>query len=748
MIGNTISHYRILEELGGGGMGVVYKAEDIKLKRNVALKFLPHDLTRDRTAKQRFIQEAQAASSLDHPNICTIHEIGETDEGQLFIVMACYEGNNLKHRAEKDPLDINEAIKIAVEVAQGLAEAHAKGIVHRDIKPANIFLTSDGGVKILDFGLAKVAGTTRITKTESITGTVAYMSPEIVRAEDVDHRTDIWSLGVVLYEMLTGQLPFKGDNWEATMFAISNNAPVSVTQLREDIPLSLERITTRMLQKKPQDRYEDIQTVVADLRAIDNKDISKIATTKPSASIVVLPFLDMSPGKDQEYFCDGIAEELINSLTHIKDLRVVARTSAFSFKGKDTDVREIGRTLNVDHVLEGSVRKAGDQLRITAQLVNVTDGYHLWSERYDSQAEDVFTIQDEISLKIVDRLRVEIMGNEKVSLHKRHTSNIEAYNSLLKGRFFSQRLDKGDIEKALKFYQQAIEQDPYYATAYAAMAQCYCTFGLYYYLPSKKVFPKARIAAQKALEIDETLAIAHAGMGLINYLYDWDFESARQRVERAIELDPNCVTSRSDYSGYFAITGSMDRAIKEVKHALDLDPLSVNHNVHLGLFYLKAKQPEKARQQLIKTLEFSTDHPWALWLLATTYALDLQYDKGIKLLNDALKVAKDYPQMIAALGWFQAMNGNKKAARKTLQVLHARAKGSYVWPYLFAKVHAALGENDLAFQWFESAYQERDCSLAHLLTDESVDCIRDDPRFDELLKKIGLYRYKTQNQPA
>ena len=744
MIGKIISHYKILEKIGGGGMGVVYQAEDIKLKRTVALKFLPHEFSDDLTAKKRFIQEAQSASSLDHPNICTIHEIGETDEGQLFIAMACYDGETLKHRIEKGPLEIHEAIRIALGIAQGLAKAHSKGIVHRDVKPANIFITADDQVKILDFGLAMLASSTRLTKTESITGTAAYMSPEMVRSEEMDHRTDIWSLGVVFYEMLTGQLPFRGENWEATMYAISNNAPVPINELRKDAPALLVRVINKMLQKKPQDRHQDIQAVMADLQAVDTKDISAISTAKPSASIVVLPFLDMSPAKDQEYFCDGIAEELINSLTHIQDLRVVARTSSFSFKGKDIDVREIGRMLNVDHVLEGSVRKSGDQLRITAQLVNVTDGYHLWSERFDREAEDIFTIQDEISLKIVDKLKVQTLSDERITLQKRHTSNVDAYHAYLKGRYFSQRLAKADIEKAISFFEQAIEHDPGYASAYAAMAHCYCLFGLYYYLPSKDSFPKAKIAAKKALELDDELAIAHAAMSVIHYLYDWNFESARQEIERAIELDPNCVTSHSDYSGYYAMIGKMDKAIIELKRALELDPLSVNHQIHLGLYYVKARQPEQARQQLLNTLEFAADHPWALWLLAITYTLDAQYDKSINILQNALNVAKDYPPIVAAIGWSYAMSGDKQGARKILSDLHEKAKKVYVRPFLFAKIHAALGENDLAFEWFERAYQERDSSLSHILTDESVDCIRDDPRFDELLKKVGLYKYKKQ----
>ena len=438
MIGEIISHYKILEELGGGRMGVVYKAEDVKLKRNVALKFLPQDLTRDKTAKQRFIKEAQTASALDHPNICNIHEIDETDDGQLFICMACYEGETLKKKIEHGPLEIDEIIDIALQIAHGLAKAHSQGIVHRDIKPANIFITEDGQAKLLDFGLAKLVGKSSLTKTGTATGTVAYMSPEQASGEEVGYQTDIWSLGAALYEMISGRQPFTGDNWEAVIYAILNKKPQQIRLSRPDTPEALQTVVKRMLQKNPQRRCSNVDNLIKDLEAVKNKTALAAAPTtdeeKPSASIAVMPFLDMSSGKDQEYFCDGMAEELINSLTHIKDLRVVARTSAFSFKGKNLDIRDIGKKLNVETVLEGSVRKAGNRLRITTQLIDVFEGYHLWSERYDLVMDDVFAIQDEITLAIVDKLRIKLLGTEKEAILKRYTENLEAYNLYLKGR--------------------------------------------------------------------------------------------------------------------------------------------------------------------------------------------------------------------------------------------------------------------------------------------------------------------------
>ena len=445
--GATLGPYAMLAELGRGGMGVVYTAHDPRLDRRVAIKVLPPDLTRDDTAKRRFLQEAKAASALDHPNICTIHEINETDDGQIYLVMACYEGETLKQWIERGALALDEAVDIATQVGQGLAEAHGAGIVHRDIKPANLLIAKGGVVKILDFGLAKLAGTEGVTQTGTTVGTVAYMSPEQARGEEVDHRTDIWSLGVVLYEMLTGQQPFQGENLLAISNAILEQEPASLTRLRTGTSPALARVVTRSLANSRDGRYQSVADLLTELRAVKASVQAPTGATAVSQSdvpsIAVLPFADMSPQKDQDYFCEGMAEELIDALARLDGLRVVARTSAFQFRGKGHDLREVGEKLNVKTVLEGSVRKAGNRLRINAQLISTDDGYHLWSERYDRDMEDVFAVQDEIAQSVVEKLKVKLLGVADEPLVKRLTDNLEAYNLWLKGRYYSGRASGG-----------------------------------------------------------------------------------------------------------------------------------------------------------------------------------------------------------------------------------------------------------------------------------------------------------------
>jgi serine/threonine-protein kinase len=742
MIGNTISHYRILEELGGGGMGVVYKAEDIKLKRNVALKFLPQDLTRDPAAKQRFIQEAQAASSLDHPNICNIHEIDETEEGQLFICMACYEGETLKKIIEKKSLEIDRIIDIALQVAYGLAKAHSQEIVHRDIKPANIFITEDGRAKILDFGLAKLVGKSSLTKTGRATGTVAYMSPEQASGEEVSYQTDIWSLGVVLYEMISGNQPFQGDSWEAVVYAILNKKPQQIKHSRHDTPDALYSVVQRMLQKNPRRRYKNVDDLIKDLEAVKHKTAlatgPMIDEERPSASIAVMPFLDMSPGKDQEYFCDGMAEELINSLTHIRDLRVVARTSAFSFKGKNLDVRDIGRTLKVDTVLEGSVRKAGKRLRITTQLIDVFEGYHLWSEKYDLVMDDVFAVQDEIALSIVEKLRVKLLGTEKDVILKRYTENLEAYNFYLKGRFFTDKMTADGLHKAINYFEQAIDQDSQYALAYTGLADSYGLLGFYDYMHPKEALAQARMAASKALEIDPALAEAHSSRGFVRLFYDWDWSAAERDFKKAIELNPNYTPAHTWYSFYFAATGNLDKAIRENKRSIELDPLSITANVTLGTLLLRANQLEQSRVSFSKALEIDPNLVKTHGIFGQTFILESKYDEGLAEHEKSVSLSNRHPWTLAGLGWAYARAGNKEKAFKVIAELESRKKTEYIRPYYFAKIYAGMGEKDKAFGWLDQAFEEHDMSLVHILSDETMSNLRSDPRFTTLVKKMNL----------
>jgi serine/threonine protein kinase len=556
MIGQTISLYTIVAKLGEGGMGVVYKARDTKLDRPVALKFLSDRVMSSQECKARFVHEAKSAAALSHPNICAVHAIDE-EEGCSFIAMEYVEGQTLKDRIASGSLTPDEAVAIALQVADGLREAHEKGIIHRDIKPANIMITPRGQAKIMDFGVAKSGRVADLTQVGATLGTVTYMSPEQARGEEVDHRTDLWSLGVVLFEMLTGLVPFRGDYEPAVVYAILNNEPPDVAKLRSEIPGEVRRIVRKALAKSPDQRYPEAEEMAAALRSVrppEPTDSTVGRPSRPTRSIAVLPFVGMSPKQDQEYFCDGLAEELINALTHIKGFRVAARTSAFACRDKDYDVREIGEKLNVETVLEGSIRKAGNRLRITAQLINAGDGYHLWSERYDRELEDIFAIQDEIALAIVDKLKLELLEDEAALLVKRGTTDLEAYELYARGRFFWEQRGEG-LGKAIECFRKALARDPNYAQAYSGLADCYTLLGFYGILPSKEAFSPAREAALKAIELDGTLAEPHSSLGCIHWWYDWDLPRAELEFNKAIELNPGYAPAHYWYAGVLMTEG-------------------------------------------------------------------------------------------------------------------------------------------------------------------------------------------------
>jgi serine/threonine-protein kinase len=773
MIGQTISHYKILDKLGEGGMGVVYKAHDTKLDRDVALKFLPSHISTDDEVKQRFIHEAQAASALNHTNICSIHAIEEFEK-QQFIDMEFVEGKTLGVLLKEKELSLKEVLDIALQIAEGLNAAHKRGIVHRDIKPDNIMVTDEGLVKIMDFGLAKLKGSSKLTKTHSTLGTLSYMSPEQARGEEVDQRSDIFSLGAVLYEMITGRRPFKGEHEAAIMYSLLNEMPEPLARYKADISDEMQRVIDKALAKEKGKRYQHVDEMLADLRRVQQetpppakakRKITKFplligvgiaavafvvlayffllpkSVPPGEKSIAVLPFVDMSPQKDQEYFCDGMTEALINRLSNVQELRVPARTSAFFFKGKKGDVREVGNKLNVQTVLEGSVQKSGNRLRITVQLINVSDGYHLWSEKYDRELKDIFAIQDEITLAIMQKLKMHLLSEERAVLMTRYTDNIEAYNLYSKGRYFWNKRTVDAMESSIKYFRQAAKEDPKYALAYVGIADAYIMLaytGLGAMNP-QQAYPQARQAILKALEIDKTLAEAHASLAMIHCSFDWDWANAEKEFKLAITLNPNYAYTHHWYAIYLTQMGRLAEADIEIKKARELEPFSLIINVVGGLLLFMKGDYDSAIVDLQETLKLEPNF-WLnhLYLGYSYYAKGLS-DKAFESLERAVVLSEHAVYPTSMLGYFRGLSGDTAKAKEILNELEERAKQSYVLPSCFYHVYFGVGNLDSGFVWVDRAFQIHDPSLLWLnifpLKNERV---YSDSRFVEVLKKMGL----------
>ena len=742
MIGRIISHYKILEKLGEGGMGVVYKAEDTKLDRIVALKFLSRDLLCAEEAKARFVQEAKAASALDHQNIATIYEIDEA-EGECFIAMAYIEGKSIKESIKEKELSIEEILKIAIQISEGLDTAHKKHIIHRDIKSDNIMLTREGVVKIMDFGLAKLKGVTQLTQPGSTLGTVAYMSPEQAQGQEVDHRSDIFSFGVVLYEMITRQMPFRGDHDAAVIYSIVNENPEPLARYKSDVPDKLQRIVEKAVEKRPEIRYQHADDLRADLRKLRKELESgalreQAAPTKAQPSIAVLPFTDLSADKEQEYFCDGMAEEIINALTHVEDLRVVARTSAFAFKGEKMDIREIGKKLNVEAVLEGSVRKAGNRLRISAQLINIADGYHLWSEKYDRNMEDVFAIQDEISLTIVDRLKVKLLVGEKAKLIKRYTGDPEAYNFYLKGRYFYNKRTEEDMKRSIEYFERALEKDPKFALPCAGLAETYATFGFYHWWPYEEARSKAKEFALKGLEVDDSVGETHGAYANYILWYEWQWAEAEKEYKKAIQLSPSDVEARHMYAHLLEGSGRFDEAIAEMGRALELEPLSINLNTCMAQIHFFADNYDEAIDLLQKTIEMDPGFPLQYFWLGRVYLQKRELQKALEMFERGADFPTIGTMVLGGLGLAYAVAGRRDEAQGMLEQMNNLSKERYVEPYYIAYIYMGLGNTEKVFDLLEQGFEEGDMYLLYLPIDPIFDELHEDPRFKALMKKMGL----------
>jgi TolB-like protein/Flp pilus assembly protein TadD/tRNA A-37 threonylcarbamoyl transferase component Bud32 len=792
MLGQTISHYKILEKLGEGGMGVVYKAEDLKLRRIVALKFLPQHLTSTEAEQARFLQEAQAAATLNHPNICTIHAIEEAEVPgggvQQFIDMEYVDGATLRRKLPfEKPAD---AVALAAQVGEALQEAHMKGIVHRDIKAENIMVNAKGQAKVMDFGLAKLKGSLKLTKTSSTVGTLAYMAPEQIQGGEVDARSDIFSFGILVFEMLAGKTPFRGEHEAAAMYSIMNEEPESLLKYRPELSPELDRIIKRALEKDPEDRFQSAADMVSELRreqkkstrvvrsgAMDVAHASAAAVPaplpaaapspksraklvlgaalgialigaalayflflgkpQPIDSLVVLPFENVGGGADLDYLSDGITENIINSLTKIQGLRVVPRSSAFRFKGKDLDASEIGAKLNVRAILSGKIVHRGTALDVQVDLVDVKNESQLWGNRYQSDMAGVLNLQDNITKEVSAKLGIGLTSEARDKLTKRYTENTEAYQLYLQGRFYWNKRNSKAIDQAFSYFRQAIALDSAFALAYAGLADCYILQPQYQGIPTGIAMPQAAANAQRALALDSSLAEAHTTLAF-GYTGQYRYAEAEREFQRALELNPRYTTAYHWYGIMLGRSGHPDRYLALLQKAIEIDPYSPVLLLNFGVAQMALGNLADARQTFNKVVALDSSVFFGHMFLGIVDGREKKYASAVEHMLKGVALSDRSSEALGYLGYAYAKAGMRNEALALIKEDEDRYRAGTGAAYNIARIYAGLGDKEKTMELLEQDWKDQSTFLSTLLIDTSFDLVRDDPRFVAILRNMKL----------